>query len=102
MTAKKSQQKKDFFFDQGVGERFFGWPFIMYIPLTIGEAEDFFSVLSNGTLVSSRGLDRELQASYSFIVKAVDGGKSAAAGRNSATATVKLDLEVRGKIRSDH
>lgn len=49
-------------------------------------------MLDNGTLVTKRALDREEKSSFSFIVKAVDGGK-AGIGRNSATATVKLDLE---------
>ena len=60
----------------------------------LGEAEEVFSVLQNGTLVSKQPLDREQQANYEFVVKAIDGGKSTVgAGRNSATTTVKLSLE---------
>ena len=41
-------------------------------------------------MFSKRELDRELKQSFSFVVKATDGGLQG--GRHSATATVLLNL----------
>ena len=56
----------------------------------IGEAEEYFGIYSNGTLYSRRGLDREDKPSFSFILKATDGGGQG--GRHSTTASVVLSL----------
>ena len=56
----------------------------------IGEAEEYFGIYSNGTLYSRRVLDREYKQSFSFIVKATDGGQQG--GRHSTTASVVLTL----------
>ena len=56
----------------------------------IGEAEQYFGVYNNGTMFSKRSLDRESKSSFSFIVKATDGGLQG--GRHSATASVLLTL----------
>ena len=57
----------------------------------IGEADEWFGVSNNGTMFSKRLLDREIKQSFSFIVKATDGGMQG--GRHSATATVLLTLK---------
>jgi hypothetical protein len=70
----------------------------------IGEAESWFRISENGTLFSTRQLDREIRAAFSFVVKATDGnslesysngggGGSSGGGRNSATATVLLTIQ---------
>ena len=56
----------------------------------IGEADEYFGIYNNGTMFSKRTLDRETKASFSFIVKATDGGLQG--GRHSATASVLLTL----------
>ena len=56
----------------------------------IGEVEEYFGIYSNGTLYSRRGLDREDKPSFSFILKATDGGGQG--GRHSTTASVVLSL----------
>lgn len=56
----------------------------------IGEAEQYFGVSNNGTMFSKQALDRETKATFSFIVKATDGGSQG--GRHSATASVLLTL----------
>ena len=56
----------------------------------IGEAEQYFGVSNNGTMYSKRPLDRETKESFSFIVKATDGGLHG--GRHSTTASVVLTL----------
>ena len=56
----------------------------------IGEAEEFFGVSTNGTMFSKRPLDRESKPTFSFIIKATDGGVQG--GRHSATASVLLTL----------
>jgi hypothetical protein len=65
----------------------------------IGEAESWFRISDNGTLFSTRQLDRETRAAFSFVVKATDGnslegnGGANGGGRNSATATVLLTIQ---------
>ena len=70
----------------------------------IGEAESWFRISENGTLFSTRQLDRETKAAFSFVVKATDGnslesssngggGNGGGGGRNSATATVLLTIQ---------
>ena len=56
----------------------------------IGEAEEYFGIYNNGTVYSRKVLDREYKESFSFILKATDGGQQG--GRHSTTASVILRL----------